>query len=348
TEEMQKNCHWIDQSSGFHLELWDPALNKNSSAKYMASSLIEEAITSSQIEGAVTTIKDAKKMLLEMRKPKNTSEQMIYNNFITMQSIKEACTHDLSMDLLLSLHRLITKDTVDSVEDEGRLRTPEDNVCVVTSHGEILFTPPKAEEIPKRLEALIRFANDKNDKPFIHPVVKAIILHFWMAYVHPFTDGNGRLARTLFYWYMLKHDYWLFEYTSISKTILKRTTRYANAYLHSEHDDNDLTYFIHFHIDVIMDAVEELKKHILEEEEQNRQIRLKISKYPDLNIRQTSIIQHALSHPDAVFTIKVHKNSNRISYQTARTDLLQLEEKKLLKSIKKGKTFYYVPVDNLN
>lgn len=346
-DDMQKNLHLIDQSTAGNLALWDPENDKRATAKYMVASLMEEAITSSQIEGAVATIKDAKKMLLEKRKPKNKSEQMIYNNFVTMQSLKEICKKDFNIQSLLELHISITKDTLETKEDEGRFRNSEDHVNVVTNYGDLLFTPPPAEEIPQRLDALIRFANDGNNKPFIHPVIKAIILHFWMAYIHPFTDGNGRMARTLFYWYMLRHQYWLFEYTSISKTILKRTTKYANAYLYSEHDDNDLTYFIHFHIDVIMNAVEELKKYIQEEREKNHRMRLDIAEYPDLNLRQTRIIQHVMSHPHDVLTIKMHQNINKVAYQTARTDLLELEEKGWLKSIKKSKTFYFVPADNL-
>ena len=173
------------------------------------------------------------------------------------------------------------------------------------------------------------------------------MLHFWLAYIHPFTDGNGRVARTLFYWYLLKHEYWLFEYTSISKTILKRTTRYANAYLYSEHDDNDLTYFIDFHVDVIMDAVEELKKHIQDEREKNHRARLEIAEHPDLNVRQTHIIQHVIDNPNDILTIKLHQNINSIAYQTARTDLLELVKKGWLKSIQKGKTFYFIPTDDL-
>ena len=347
TDDIQKNLHLIDQSIAGHLALWDPGHDKQASAKYLVASLMEEAITSSQIEGAVAIIKDAKKMLLEERKPKTQSERMIYNNFLTMQSLKELCKKDLSVKLLLEMHVSITKNTLETQEDEGRFRTFEDNVSVVTTYGESLFTPPPAEEIQARLEALIHFANDADGKPFIHPVIKAIMLHFWMAYIHPFTDGNGRVARTLFYWYMLKHEYWLFEYTSISKTILKRTTKYATAYLHSEHDDNDLTYFIHFHIDVIMDAVKELKKHIQEEREKNHRLLLEISEYPDLNLRQTHIIQHVMSHPHDILTIKMHQKMNEIAYQTARTDLLELEEKGWLKSVKKGKTFYFVPADHL-
>lgn len=347
TDEMQKNMHLIDQSTGGNLSLFDPGNDRNASSRYMVSSLMEEAITSSQIEGAVATIKDAKKMLIEKRKPKNKSEQMIFNNYATMQSIKDICKKDLDLELLKELHRQITKNTLDSFEDEGRLRTDEDNVSVVSSYGEVLFVPPKAKEVPDRLRKMINFANDTKNKPFIHPVVKAIMLHFWLAYIHPFTDGNGRMARTLFYWYMLKHGYWLFEYTSISKTILKRTTRYANAYLYSEHDSNDLTYFIHFNIDVIMEAVEELKTHIQNEKEKNLKIRDEIINYPDLNIRQTHIIQYLISNPLEILTIKYHQKMNKLAYQTARTDLLELAEKNWLKATKKGKTLYFSAVGNL-
>lgn len=345
-DEIQKKLHLIDQSTGGNLALLDPSIEKSASSQFMVSSLMEEAITSSQIEGAVATIKQAKRMLLEKRKPKDKSERMIYNNFLTMQSIKTLAKRNLDIPLLLELHATITKDTLDSKEEEGRFRNSEDDVRIETAEGDVLFVPPKAEEITERLNTLIEFANNGHDKPFIHPVIKAIMLHFWIAYIHPFTDGNGRLARSIFYWYMLKHGYWLFEYTSISKTILKRTTKYAYAYLYSEHDDNDLTYFIHFHIAVIMEAVEELKRHIQDEREKNQKIRLEISEFPDLNIRQTKILHHVMSNPRDIITIKIHQKLNNVSYQTARTDLLQLEEKKWLKLVKKGITFYFVPVDN--
>lgn len=344
-DDIQKNLHLIDQNTGGHLALWDAGADRNASAKYMVTSLMEEAITSSQIEGAVATIKQAKRMLLENRKPKDKSERMIFNNYLTMQAVKSYAKQDLDIPLLLELHTTITKDTLDSKEEEGRFRGPDDKVRVETAHGDVLFIPPKSEEILDRIKALIDFANNQDDAPFIHPVVKAIMLHFWIAYIHPFTDGNGRLARTLFYWYLLKHGYWLFEYTSISKTILKRTTKYANAYLYSEHDDNDLTYFIHFNIEVIMEAVKELKEHIQQEKERNEQIRQEISEHPDLNMRQTLILRHLMSNPNSILTINAHQKLNGISYQTARTDLLELEEKNWLKRVKKGKAFYFIAAD---
>jgi len=54
------------------------------------------------------------------------------------------------------------------------------------------------------MEAMCAFVNGRDTEPFIHPAIRAMILHFWLAYDHPFVDGNGRTARALFYWAMLR------------------------------------------------------------------------------------------------------------------------------------------------
>ena len=65
---------------------------------------------------------------------------------------------------------------------------------------------------------------------FLHPVIRSILLHFWVAYDHPFVDGNGRNARALFYWSMLRHGFWLAEFFSISHEILKAPRKYYRAF----------------------------------------------------------------------------------------------------------------------
>src|SRR5205814_10028127 len=71
--------------------------------------------------------------------------------------------------------------------------------------------------------------------PIFHPMVRSMILHFWLAYDHPFVDGNGRTARALFYWSMLRNGYWMFEYITISKIILsgpdRKSTRLNSSHL---------------------------------------------------------------------------------------------------------------------
>jgi len=347
SDEILKNLHLIDQNTGGSIGITDPRSDGKNSQKYIVHSLMEEAITSSQIEGAVATIKEAKKMLLTKRKPRDRSEQMIFNNYQTMHSIKKVCDKKLSQELLLDLHALITRNTLDHNDEEGRYRLASETVNVETYDGEILFTPPRAEEIPDRLKALCHFANDEKDPFFIHPVIKAIILHFWLAYIHPFTDGNGRMARTIFYWYLIRHGYWLFEYISISSIILKKQTQYAQAYLKSEIDDGDLTYFLAFHIRVIMEAIKDLEKYLEKQRDKDKALKRKILKFPELNLRQIQILEKALSYPDEIFTINAHKESNRLSYETARKDLLDLSEKRLLLSTKKGKTFYFTAPEDL-
>ena len=86
------------------------------------------------------------------------------------------------------------------------------------------------------MRLLCDFANEDEDgEPFIHPVVRAILLHFWLAYDHPFEDGNGRTARILFFWLMQQRGYWLIEYLPISPIIRKAPAKYG-ARLHRVRD----------------------------------------------------------------------------------------------------------------
>ena len=127
----------------------------------------------------------------------------------------------------------------------------------------MIYLPPPAEQLPDRLNQMVRFANrDADDGAFLHPVVRAIVLHFWLAFDHPFEDGNGRTARALFYWAMLRHDYRLFEFVSISRFLKKAPAQYARAFLHTETDGNDLTYFIVHQVDVIRRAIDELDEYL--------------------------------------------------------------------------------------
>jgi Fic family protein len=100
--------------------------------------------------------------------------------------------------------------------------------------------------LPQRLEALCQFANKPQEKASLHPVIRAILLYLWQGYDHPFRNGNGRSARALFYWRMLREGYWLFEFISISTVLKNASAQYGRSYLYTETDDNDATYFVDF------------------------------------------------------------------------------------------------------
>jgi Fic family protein len=330
----------IDREASGQIALPEQVTSRETRDRYIVNSLIEEAITSSQLEGAATTREVAKEMLRTGRNPVNRSERMILNNFQAIQYIREIKGESLTPALVIDLHRRITAGTLAPASDY--FRKPGDGIGVYDNDtSQLLHRPPPAEEIPARLEALCRFANEGVSKGYLHPVLKAIILHFWLAYDHPFVDGNGRTARALFYWSMISQGYWLFEYVSISSILRKAPARYARAFLYTETDDNDLTYFLLAQLRVVEEAIAALHQYLQRKVQEVKTATALIKHREEFNHRQVALLSHALRHPGTVYTVESHRNSHNVSYQTARTDLLELAKKHLLKKGKRGKAFVF-------
>jgi Fic family protein len=343
---VQAQLHEIDVAAGRSIGVPEPITNPQTRDRYLIRSLIEEAITSSQLEGAVTTREVAKEMIRTGRPPRDTSEQMILNNYVTMQRITKLKQEPLSPELVLSLHGLVTEKTLENATAAGRLRRPEEKLVVGDDYGEVFHDPPAAAELPARLRAMCEFANGRTPGYFVHPVVRAVILHFWLAYDHPFVDGNGRTARALFYWAMLHAGYWLFEFISISNILRQAPVEYGRSFLDTETDDNDLTYFIVAQTKVMRRAIAELHDYIARKSDEVRAVEAHLRALNLFNHRQADLIRHALKHPFQEYTIDSHRQSHNVVYQTARTDLLDMKERGVLGQKKRGKKMVFtVPRD---
>ncbi len=334
--------HQIDRGGGTCVEIPEQVMSAEHRDRYVVRSLMEEAITSSQLEGAATTREVAKKMLTEGRKPRDQSERMIFNNYATMRRIKELKDKPLTPDMVFQIHREISANALDIQDGAGRFRRADEDINVSDSEGTVFHQPPPAEALPKRLEAMCDFANGKTPAFFVHPVIRGILLHFWLAYDHPFVDGNGRTARALFYWQMLHSRYWLFEFISISQFLRKAPVQYGTAFLHTETDENDLTYFIIHQAEVIRHALNELHDYVARKSSETRACLDALQTHPELNHRQQSVISHAIRHPGFVYNIAGHGARHAVVYQTARTDLLNLAKLELLEQRKAGRTFVFV------
>lgn len=345
TNNMQRLCHYFDMNFGGS---WgnNTLIPTKSKEQYLISSLMEEAISSSQMEGASTTRKVAKEMLRKEITPRSHSEQMIYNNYNSIRFIVEHKDEPLTEELLLKVHALMTYKTLENSTDEGRFRNDDKVVVANSITDEVVHTPPSYTDIPEFIESLCTFFNDVEKGVFIHPIIRAIIVHFMIAYVHPFSDGNGRTARALFYWYMLKSGYWLTEYLSISRVIYNSKASYEKAYLYAEADRNDIGYFITYHLRALDLAFKELKRYI---EKKSQQQNFDFLKLENINERQAVILSLINENPRIVLTIKELQNRFAVSHPTVKLDVDALVEKGFLAKIAVNKVkFNYIKGDNFD
>jgi Fic family protein len=337
--------HAVDFGGGTSVGTLDANIDPALRDRYIFTSLAQEAITSSLLEGAVATREVAKELIRTSRKPRDKSEWMILNNFRAMQHITKIADRPLTPGLVFDIHRILTANTLDNPGAAGRLRNAGEPVHVVDGEGTVYHEPPTASELPARLKALCAFANGGTGAKgvFIPPVLRAIVLHFWLAYDHPFVDGNGRTARALFYWSMLRQGFWQFEFISISGILHKAPAQYARSFLFTETDDNDLTYFILHQLDVIGHAIQELHAYIERKRLEIKDAETRLRNFPELNHRQLALVSHALRHPGRELALKSYQEQYRIAYSTARADLMNLVQLGMYEQVKRGKTLFFMP-----
>ncbi|SDU21064.1 Fic family protein [Pseudomonas pohangensis] len=346
------DLHHIDRDAAGRIRSSSATPPTEDSQRYLIGSLIEEAITSSQLEGAATTRKVAAAMLRSGRKPHDQHEQMIFNNFRAMEHLRSMRDVRLTPEHVLELHRILTEDTLDDPLDAGRLRLSDEVQVIDTRDNTVLHDPPSHTELAERLQRLCDFANaDEDSEPFVHPVLRAILLHFMIGYDHPFADGNGRTARALFYWSMARSGYWLMEYTSISHILRKAPARYMKAYLYTETDSNDTTYFLLHQLKTMRKAIAALHEYVerksQEQKDTERLLAASSSLRGRFNHRQVALLTHALRNTGEAYRVDAHQRSHNVVYQTARNDLLDLEGLGLLEKTKQGNAFLFFAPANL-
>ena len=351
TDFIERALHEIDSRAHGGVRIDGAPPTRGEANSYLVRSLIEEPFSSSVFEGAVATRDQAKRIIREERAPRTPGERMIINNYRAIEFIKGKAGEPLTPALILEIHRLITKDTLDNPKKAGVFRDADDRIVVDDEAGEILHDPPPAAELPARVEALCRFANDDGaEGPFLHPILRAIILHFMFAYDHPFVDGNGRTARALFYWSVVKRGYWLLEFISISKQIREAPIQYGTAFLETETDGGDLTYFIHNQLDAVLKAIDALDAFLARKKSEVAALERALSSAAikgSFNHRQIALLHQAARSPGATITIAGHRRVTGVSYLTARADLEGLASAGYFSKKKRGATSLYAPVRNL-
>ena len=317
--------------------------DKTTQELYLISSIMEEAIASSQMEGAATTREAAKDMLRKKISPKDKSQRMILNNYNTINFIRDHAKESLTPELIMEIHRMMTENALDIPDAVGRLRRDDENIVVGNGiTGETVHTPPSAECLSDFLNSLCAFFNDENTEIFIHPIIKAITIHFLVGYYHPFADGNGRTARALFYWYMMKSNYWLVQYLSISRIIKGSKKSYEKAFLYSEADGNDIGYFVQYNLEVLLKSFEALSRYIKRKNNERKKSE-KLLHLGNITARQADILSLCIENPDIVLVSTDIVGKFGVTHNTAKSDLRNLTEKGYLSEISlNGRTKGYI------
>lgn len=217
-------------------------------------SIEEESFHSCRIEGANTTIDE----LFDIFKAKRTEtkgDKMILNTYRAVKYLNLTAKRDVNT--LVQLWKIVTDGVCDNPHLSGEKF--RNGVVVVGTHQ-----APDVEMLDYCMKQFFTFYHGEN---ILHPYTKAAILHFYFVYMHPFCDGNGRIARLLTTDFLIRSGLENFRALTLSKTINETAPAYYQALENSENSFHDITPFIQYILKTVYDNLyEELEKqdrHVL-------------------------------------------------------------------------------------
>lgn len=299
--------------------------------EFLKDAAIEEAITSAIYEGANSTRAKAQELIASEKAPKDKDEWMLYNNYLAMKWIKTHQSKTVSKDLILTIHEMVTNQTLEGDDKNFQGKFRDDKVLVGSHEG---IEHKKIEDaLDEAIELSIR------NKRYVHGLTKGILLHYFTAYIHPFFDGNGRTARTLFYFKCMKSNLKFLELLSISAHLKRgRGNKYERAFEAVVENEYDITYFIDYCLDSLIAAI----KIVEEKVEYLLNMSVLMAHY-NLNKNQIILLQRLALNKSVGVTSQQHAVVIDRTREIARKELKELFEKKFLKEVKvSNQIVYYV------
>jgi Fic family protein len=309
--------------------------DKGLQKEFIFNAAVEEAVTSAIYEGANTTRAEAKQLIESERTPLTKDDWMLINNYEALHWIKKNSNSQVTLDLILKINQIVTKNTLDEVDEKYCGKFRDDKVFVRNKLNKIVH---EGIEYSKIEEALSESINIVTAHPrYIHPIIKGIILHYLIAYIHPFFDGNGRTARTLFYFKSIKHNLKFVELLSISAHLKNTGNQYERSFETVKSHDWDLTYFINYCLESLLAALKAVEGKV------NNLLKINWLKseysFSDNQIRLLQKLYLSKYRP-----IDIEKYAQEIgkSREIARQELKALVEHKFMREKKEGKKYIYL------
>ncbi|MCX4326865.1 MAG: Fic family protein [Lachnospiraceae bacterium] len=208
-------------------------------------SIEKESFHSCRIEGADTSVEE----LFDIFRAKRTEkkgDRMILNTYRAVKYLN--LTSKRNVDTLVRLWEIVTDGVCDNPDLSGsKFRT---GVVTVGTHE-----APDVEFLDYCMKQFFGFYNGGNIEC---PYIKVAIVHFYFVYMHPFCDGNGRIARLLTSDFLIRSGLYNFSALTLSKTINETAPDYYQAIENSENSFHDVTPFIQYMLKTVYDNLYEV------------------------------------------------------------------------------------------
>lgn len=310
---------------------WDVALRKEA--------LVRNAHSSTSIEGnrlsleQVTELAAGREVMATRR-----DKQEVLNYLYVLEHLADFAEHDkITEKSILDLHRRITKDVIDNLKDSGKYRNRQ--VYVGDRIGNVIFMPPKTEDVPTLMRSLVAWLNSEDTKK-LDPVLVAGILHYEFVRIHPFIDGNGRTTRSLASLILILRGFDIKRFFALDEYYdLDRKAYYAALQTVNQTTLN-LNKWLEYFTDGVTVSVNSIKERILRLSSQK--LRKDLKGQIALTERQIKIIEH-LQRNKKITAGEVAK-SFKITRQAALKELLKLIELGVIKLKGKGRGAHYILV----
>ena len=209
----------------------------------------------------------------------------------------------------------------------GKYRTNEEHIVSgMFGREKIHYIAPAPERVEKEMEHFINWFNSDEETS---SVIRSAIAHFWFVSIHPFEDGNGRLARILSDMMLAKADKSDFRFYNISSQINKDKNAYYDILEKLQHGDGDLTEWIRWYaktLSLALDEAENIVSSVL-----NKSFFWQKASDISLSQRQTDVLNLFLDGYEAKITSKTWSSLAKCSKDTAIRDIQDLVEKEILR-----------------
>jgi len=214
--------------------------------EFQKDAMIRTVHYGTHIEGNELNLSQAEKVLSGIEIPARDRDiQEVINYRKAMDYISQVNSEslDISEDIIKKIHKI----TVNKILDPEKCGEYRKTQVVVrnSASGEVSFRPPMAVAVPLQINELLVFTNNPSNKE-IHVVLKSGIVHYELVRIHPFIDGNGRVARALSTLILFLEGYDIRRFFSLEEYFDSDAIKYYEALQSVEKNQGDLTNWLEY------------------------------------------------------------------------------------------------------